>query len=521
MAARGGAAPPWITAAAAGFAVGAAATAAAAVLYERRRAAAVASVAGAMAGPAAATRRGGVDGQVSSLTPAQRAACAPAPRPLVADYPTAECVDDDIVVEQLTRNLQLFGEEGQGRIRRSFVVVVGVGGVGSHAAHMLLRSGVGRLRLIDFDQVTLSSLNRHAVATRADVGLTKVDVLATHLARIFPEAHIEACNKMYEADTSDELLAGEPDYVLDCIDNIDTKVNLLAECVGRGLRVIASAGAGAKADPTRLALADITQTAIDPLARAVRTRLRRDHGITSGVQVLLSTERPCAALVDHTPEGSDAKDFQTVPGFRVRTIPVLGPLPALFGQAMAAIVLGRLSRRIDVLPAQCFRLDAEQFRVLYFELRDRERALADDYEAEPDCDIDEIAWLTRDVWRGLSARYNFGDKDKGQKVCARRARWDASRVVRSAREGAREPAHADRRAAFVLAGSVARHEDACTDALAARATFYPGQSRHAHQKGSRRARRFGARRGGPHQAHRARALRQGRALPRRSSVHVP
>jgi len=385
------------------------------VLYERRRVAAVAPVAGAMAGPAVATRRGGVDGQVSSLTPAQRAACAPAPRPLVADYPTAECVDDDIVVEQLTRNLQLFGEEGQGRIRRSFVVVVGVGGVGSHAAHMLLRSGVGRLRLIDFDQVTLSSLNRHAVATRADVGLTKVDVLATHLARIFPEAHIEACNKMYEAGTSDELLAGEPDYVLDCIDNIDTKVNLLAECVGRGLRVIASAGAGAKADPTRLALADITQTAIDPLARAVRTRLRRDHGITSGVQVLLSTERPCAALVDHTPEGSDAKDFQTVPGFRVRTIPVLGPLPALFGQAMAAIVLGRLSRRIDVLPAQCFRLDAEQFRVLYFELRDRERALADDYEAEPDCDIDEIAWLTRDVWRGLSARYNFGDKDKGQK----------------------------------------------------------------------------------------------------------
>ena len=89
--------------------------------------------------------------------------------------------------------------------------------------------------------------------------------------------------------------------VLDCIDNIDTKVDLLAECTRRGLRVLASAGAGAKADPTRLAVADISQTAIDPLARSVRYRLKKDHGVVGGVPVLLSTERPSAALVDHTP----------------------------------------------------------------------------------------------------------------------------------------------------------------------------------------------------------------------------
>ena len=146
------------------------------------------------------------------VDPATMAACSSAPRAVLSDYPTAERVSEPIVVEQLTRNLQLFGEGGQARIRRSLVVVVGVGGVGSHAAHMLLRSGVGRLRLVDFDQVTLSSLNRHAVATRADVGLPKTDVLRAHLRRIFPEAYIEACNRMYDKDSSDELLEGNPDY---------------------------------------------------------------------------------------------------------------------------------------------------------------------------------------------------------------------------------------------------------------------------------------------------------------------
>ena len=151
-----------------------------------------------------------------------------AARPCISNYATAEKVTDEVVVEQFTRNVQFLGEEGQARVsdkeresawampfffricklistdayacvqvRKSFVIVVGLGGVGSHAAHLLLRSGVGRLRLIDFDQVTLSSLNRHAVATRADVGIPKSTCLARHFARIFPEADIDARNEMY------------------------------------------------------------------------------------------------------------------------------------------------------------------------------------------------------------------------------------------------------------------------------------------------------------------------------------
>jgi len=130
--------------------------------------------------------------------------------------------DDDILTEQFTRNIQFFGEAGQRAIAGAFVVVVGVGGVGSHAAHLLLRSGVGKLRLIDFDQVTLSSLNRHAVATREDVGTSKVEALASHFREICPETEVEAVNAMYEQGAEDELLGGDPDWVVDCIDNIDT-----------------------------------------------------------------------------------------------------------------------------------------------------------------------------------------------------------------------------------------------------------------------------------------------------------
>ena len=100
------------------------------------------------------------------------------------------------------------------------VVVVGLGGVGSHAAQLLVRGGVHRLRLIDFDQVTLSSLNRHATATRADVGLPKADVLRAALLRIEPSAEIETCVELFNANAAERLLQGSPAIIVDCIDDL-------------------------------------------------------------------------------------------------------------------------------------------------------------------------------------------------------------------------------------------------------------------------------------------------------------
>ncbi|KAF2605279.1 hypothetical protein F2Q70_00027230 [Brassica cretica] len=140
----------------------------------------------------------------------------------------------------LVRNIQFFDLEAQRKVTGSYVVVIGLGGVGSHAASMLLRSGVGKLLLVDFDQVSLSSLNRHAVATRADVGIPKAVCLKKHFSAIFPECHVEAKVLLYDSSSEEEILSGNPDFVLDCIDNIDTKVGLLAACVKRGLKVLSA-----------------------------------------------------------------------------------------------------------------------------------------------------------------------------------------------------------------------------------------------------------------------------------------
>ena len=281
-------------------------------------------------------------------------------------------MDDEIVREHFTRNIQFFGEKGQQRVARAFIVVIGLGGVGSHCAHMLLRSGVSRLRLVDFDQVSLSSLNRHAVATREDVGMSKAECLAAHFARIYPEACLDVCTAMYRKEAEEELLGGEPDFVIDCIDNIDTKVELLAACVRREIPVLACGGAGSKCDPTRIRIVDVAESVVDPLARAVRHRLKRDHGINGGIPVLLSTEKQRCDLVPvEAEDGKSLKDYQVLPNFRIRTIPVFGALPAIFGMACAAHVVTTLAEQpFDSEPV--FRMQLQQYETQLERLRDRE-----------------------------------------------------------------------------------------------------------------------------------------------------
>jgi tRNA A37 threonylcarbamoyladenosine dehydratase len=181
---------------------------------------------------------------------------------------------DAVTLEQFSRNRLYFGEAGQARLQGAFVVVVGLGGVGSHAAHMLARAGVGRLRLIDFDNLTLSSLNRHAVGTRDDVGRPKVDVCRDHFHDVVPTCRIEALAEMFTAEAAEALLAGHPDYVIDAIDDINTKTDLVLACNTRGLRTISALGAGAKADPTRVVIGDMTDPVNDPLAAKLRSFVR-------------------------------------------------------------------------------------------------------------------------------------------------------------------------------------------------------------------------------------------------------
>ncbi|KAL5721921.1 hypothetical protein ACHQM5_005506 [Ranunculus cassubicifolius] len=314
----------------------------------------------------------------------------------------------------LSRNIQFFGLESQRKVTESFVVVIGLGGVGSHAASMLLRSGVGRLLLVDFDQVSLSSLNRHAVATREDVGIPKALCLKKHFSAIFPESQIDARVQLYDASAEEEILSGHPDFVLDCIDNIDTKVSLLAACVRRGLKVLSATGAGARADPTRIRVADLRESINDPLSRSVRARLRKEHGIEGGIPVVFSLEKPKIKLLPFKgPSGEEENpsDYQIVPGFRVRIIPVLGTIPAIFGQVMASYVLTELSG-MHVQMEPVVNLDLDHYRTLHQRLIEHEEIVYGS-STEVQVDVEEVMYVVKELWRGRSARDQSSSRDNG------------------------------------------------------------------------------------------------------------
>ncbi|KAK0656772.1 hypothetical protein B0T16DRAFT_317757 [Cercophora newfieldiana] len=265
--------------------------------------------------------------------------------------------DDELILEQLTRNRSFLGAEGLEKLRNAFVIVVGCGGVGSHATAALARSGVSKLRLIDFDQVSLSSLNRHAVATLADVGIPKVLCLQRRLAAVTPWVRFNLRQQKFEGKAAPELLAAweggdatgqKPDFVIDAIDNIESKVELLKYCYDNDIPVISSMGAGTKGDPTKILVGDIGESTDDGLSRATRRRLKL-LGVTGGIPVVYSTEKAGEGKATLLPiseeefQKGSVGDLGPLPDFRVRILPVLGTLPAYFGLTAANHVILKIT----------------------------------------------------------------------------------------------------------------------------------------------------------------------------------
>ena len=258
--------------------------------------------------------------------------------------------DDELIDEQLTRTASFLGSDRFALLRDSFVVVVGLGGVGSHCTSALVRSGVSKIRLIDFDQVTLSSLNRHAVATLVDVGTPKVECVRKRSQAVVPWVQWECFNEVWKESRADTLLQAwmkgkgrKPDYVVDAIDNIDSKVALLQYCHGHQIKVVSSMGAGCKSDPTRIFVGDISASVEDPLSRATRRRLRV-AGINEGIPVVYSTEKPGPGKAQLLPlpeeefQKGQVNELSVLPDFRARILPVLGTMPAVFGYTIANFV---------------------------------------------------------------------------------------------------------------------------------------------------------------------------------------
>jgi len=176
---------------------------------------------------------------------------------------------------QFQRTEQLLGGEALARIRQAFVVVVGLGAVGGLASEALARSGVGRLRLVDHDTIRPSNLNRQILATWDTLGQKKTDVAEKRIRSISPDCHLETLDSFVHADTLDQILTGNPDVVIDAIDSLNPKIELVAELIRRKQTAISSMGAALRIDPTKIRIGDLAEITHCPLAAFLRKRLRR------------------------------------------------------------------------------------------------------------------------------------------------------------------------------------------------------------------------------------------------------
>lgn len=191
---------------------------------------------------------------------------------------------------------RLVGDRGMARLLGAHVMVVGLGGVGSFAVEALARSGIGRLTLVDFDRVCVTNSNRQIQALATEVARPKAETLAERVRLINPQAHAEPIAQFYDARTSETLLALQPDFVVDAIDNVTAKCHLIAACRARKLHLVSSTGASGRMDPTAIRVVDLAFTKVDPLADAVRRALRQRYGFPRqgpfGVPAVFSEEAP-------------------------------------------------------------------------------------------------------------------------------------------------------------------------------------------------------------------------------------
>ncbi|HEY4743548.1 MAG TPA: tRNA threonylcarbamoyladenosine dehydratase [Desulfuromonadaceae bacterium] len=251
-----------------------------------------------------------------------------------------------MTLHRLSRTELLIGAAGLETLRRSRVVICGIGGVGSYAAEALGRAGVGHISLVDFDDVCLTNINRQLHALTSTVGLSKVEVMARRLADINPEAEIVPVKAFFSAENAAELLTPRPDYVLDAIDHFTAKIALITFCRQQGIPVISSMGAANKLDPTKIHVADISATRNCRMARSVRKLLRKS-GIESGVNVVYSTEEhrelsPQAAFCGTECICPNREDQVFRCENRRVILGSISHIPSIFGLTMAGVVVNEL-----------------------------------------------------------------------------------------------------------------------------------------------------------------------------------
>jgi tRNA A37 threonylcarbamoyladenosine dehydratase len=239
----------------------------------------------------------------------------------------------DLINGQFTRTALLLGEDAMRKLNRSRVAVFGIGGVGGYAVEALARSGVGAFELIDRDVVSESNLNRQIIATHKTIGRGKTEVMAERIHDINPDAQVTQHKCFYLPETADQFDFTQYDYIIDAVDTITAKIEIILRAQKAGVPVISSMGAGNKLDPSKFEAADIYKTSVDPLARVMRRELKK-RGVRK-LKVVYSKEEPIKPLgrIEADPEAG-RKD---VPGSAAFT-------PAAAGLLIASEVVKDLIR---------------------------------------------------------------------------------------------------------------------------------------------------------------------------------
>lgn len=200
------------------------------------------------------------------------------------------------MLNQFSRTELLLGKEAMERLENSRVAVFGVGGVGGYAVEALVRSGIGSIDLIDDDKVCLTNLNRQIIATRKTVGKYKTEVMKERILEIHPNCNVKIHNCFYLPETRNEFDFTEYDYVIDAIDTVTGKIQLVLQAQESGTPIISSMGAGNKLDPTAFEVADIYQTSVCPLAKVMRRELKKRN--VKHLKVVYSKEPPLTPIED-------------------------------------------------------------------------------------------------------------------------------------------------------------------------------------------------------------------------------
>ncbi|MCH5299945.1 MAG: tRNA threonylcarbamoyladenosine dehydratase [Ruminococcus sp.] len=200
------------------------------------------------------------------------------------------------MLDQFSRTQLLIGKDGIDKLKNSRVAVFGIGGVGGYTVEALVRSGIGAIDIIDDDKVCLTNINRQIYATRKTVGKYKVDVAEERIYEINPDIKVVKHKMFYMPETSGNFDFSEYDYIVDAIDTVKGKIELVMQAEASGTPIISSMGAGNKMDPSAFEVADIYKTSVCPLARVMRYELRK-RGIKK-LKVVYSKEKPINPIDD-------------------------------------------------------------------------------------------------------------------------------------------------------------------------------------------------------------------------------